>query len=1659
MIAGPADNVEDEVKLRKTSGTEPPPVAKRRSVSDRPSTQDDEDENDSKMTEQETSKQKRRKDSRDYTGEEYAKRSLDRDKERSSPAVPTARKEYVYIPHLPSNNQTDEELEKNIRRILETGIQLLIDEIQCYSLFDLGVICLRKKEDKDRLLKYVRETFVGTESKEKVTFVDELEFVSYVVFDTKNGRDPPSSDEINEHWQKSWNDGINSRCEPLCPEFPNIFRLVTSPFDKLLTFAPPRKLLGQSITIYHRPDCCFFMDVPENFTLNGFYSALSDQISVRGLNERSVYVQHDPVERRAVVLTCGDARRWSSFKSIKVNGHEIEKRTKLTPKPARAVRDKRPKEEQEEEEITASNWYGRRMLQRRSTIVEYITEPNHPIFQWKWNPEAFLEQFNRLKAVDRHGTPHERDRRGTETNEQRHLLRMTVMLNTIGMVKRGQYSINGKVHPIKTDPLKTIVYTHPSKLKDRMTTASIDIPHKSTKVEVWNEDCLVAYQRLTNRGYHPLLLNMANAKSTGGGYRKGDGAQEENLFRRSNYYRSLDIELDDHQPTKRYFRSSDAQDVPVSRHQKIYPIDEFGAIYTSGLTVFRQIEENGYALMEEPLVDVCALAIAAYRNPRLTDTNLLSSKFSIGTRKKIETIFAIAEHQQHDCLVLSALGCGAFHNPPEHVALIFKSVIEQYAGFFRKIVFAIIDDHNARQELNPDGNFLPFHKILDGEEFKPNASRAADVMVGPWKVASINSRKEMMLSDVIISSLTPCQYGAKCRDREKREHLRDYLHPSRCPLIDASPEGCSASNDENHFLWFQHPNHDAQHRPRSTLTLCPWTPFHCPISESVDGQRHCREFLHICRFGRNCDLTTASHLETTKHVARRECPGGSQCPKLTDDNHLNSFSHAGIEDIRHLCRVRLAECPDREKVDHRVRFRHPANTDRLGVIPFNRLNSKIDFLSNQQMTLGAINRIFPEASLKVSQTARQCIRALFPVYQCSKKLFEAILVHGHVMSSDYLSQLTETDHLVRAIEQNRRIQPIIEPHRGQPTEDRIRSFIRAILTVERSSPYSNGDVIRREEKYLTDFLTRGELDVIIRQILTISDATKHLDDQDSKSEKCLRTRLAPVLGLDNGEIVLVFRREVMHHPDANFSIQARNAFAQGTVFENCRWIKDPRTARERIDEFHRSKLHCSIPGYEDTAAAAIFAAVATKKKSVASNDKTIIDYLTNANSDHVFEGHLPDLIPLDYIEDVFIARATFDSLSRSVQELVKSTFTHSLHVITSSQSGRFEYERDVTEQLVRKHQENMSKPSALSGTVISLPASHFKHFVLLPFTIEQVTHGSNEVFIYWQSMFGDMMITLFNPSEKKYLVCYIAKTPSTESKEYQESSSYLNDADPSQHRKVVEDKSFRANSNTFHRGCDLENYLTYCLKLETNTGDVTLSQAGSNSLYSREKISYRFDKSKLDLNGLNFIQISAGSQPVFIRNLLVSSTEINEFHPSIDEHFQRPDQISPKKGKPHEMHRSSSLMESVPALAHAAVHAVGNFLGLSKDLTPCRYSVNCLEQTSEKHYRQYSHPCRFSELCCRKDREPHLTHESYGVTTCSHDQACTLLSDPYHRARCRHSNLPEFLVPCRDQRNCRDYSSRHRIKYSHGELVLPSAAAPASARPSNALSLLHRDQC
>ena len=216
----------------------------------------------------------------------------------------------------------------------------------------------------------------------------------------------------------------------------------------------------------------------------------------------------------------------------------------------------------------------------------------------------------------------------------------------------------------------------------------------ATNFKVVNQDCLAYAKSLLDQdGTDDLCaLNMASAKNPGGGVYGGAGAQEEYLFRCSDYYRFL-------------FQYADPASFDCEREYGIphnprhsYPLKRnFGGIYSHGVTVFRDTEANGYALLEKPwqvnFVAVAANNIRRYMNGRTT----IPDKFIPSTLSLIRAILRIAYNNGQHRLVLGAFGCGAFANPPKHMAQLFKQVFEEpeFQGLFKDIHFAIIEDHNS----------------------------------------------------------------------------------------------------------------------------------------------------------------------------------------------------------------------------------------------------------------------------------------------------------------------------------------------------------------------------------------------------------------------------------------------------------------------------------------------------------------------------------------------------------------------------------------------------------------------------------------------------------------------------------------------------------------------------------------------------------------------------------------------------------------------------------------------------------------------------------------------------------------------------------------------------------------------------------------------------
>ena len=338
-----------------------------------------------------------------------------------------------------------------------------------------------------------------------------------------------------------------------------------------------------------------------------------------------------------------------------------------------------------------------------------------------WDSQKdFLEKYRILMERIRHGDH--------SAYYQVKELRIKEFRNTIDIVNKGRYvTENGTYYSFPDDSdmmCKTVFYEREICLPEAVQGC------EQTIVEVQSIDCLYAGVQLKERGYNPAVLNMASRRNPGGGVVTGAGAQEETLFRRTNLFRSL----------YQFAPFAGMYGIKTSHYQ--YPLDRnFGGVYTPEAIYFRESEQKGYALLDNP-VSLSFITVAGMNRPDLTAEGMIADHHVEPIKNKIRTIFRIGLAHGHDSLVLGALGCGAFRNPPHHVARLFHELMDEleFKNKYRRIVFAILDDHNAHQSHNPEGNYKPFADEFAGMD-EPRLTAEEEKALMMWKLGAGNSAK------------------------------------------------------------------------------------------------------------------------------------------------------------------------------------------------------------------------------------------------------------------------------------------------------------------------------------------------------------------------------------------------------------------------------------------------------------------------------------------------------------------------------------------------------------------------------------------------------------------------------------------------------------------------------------------------------------------------------------------------------------------------------------------------------------------------------------------------------------------------------------------------------------------------------------------------------
>ncbi len=220
-------------------------------------------------------------------------------------------------------------------------------------------------------------------------------------------------------------------------------------------------------------------------------------------------------------------------------------------------------------------------------------------------------------------------------------------------------------------------------------------------VHVFPGDWGEVTRALTNtHGACFAVLNMANAYVPGGAYVEGAVAQEENMFRRTDcHFRVVDDEYDG-----RLDRYRPAVTSLLSAQNGVVYLDSQRPRVCIRGPEDRSRADLGYPWLAADQVFPFFELRAAARD--LRDGSDFDPQ---DTRRRVSAQLNTLHNHRIRHVVLGAFGCGAFRNPADRVARIYREEIALRTADFSVVAFAIFS-----AGYGPD-NYTPFAEAFSRE--------------------------------------------------------------------------------------------------------------------------------------------------------------------------------------------------------------------------------------------------------------------------------------------------------------------------------------------------------------------------------------------------------------------------------------------------------------------------------------------------------------------------------------------------------------------------------------------------------------------------------------------------------------------------------------------------------------------------------------------------------------------------------------------------------------------------------------------------------------------------------------------------------------------------------------------------------------------------------
>lgn len=284
-----------------------------------------------------------------------------------------------------------------------------------------------------------------------------------------------------------------------------------------------------------------------------------------------------------------------------------------------------------------------------------------------------------------------------------------ISLNNQKLVEQGYYrTAQGQIVPLQQAAeldAKTEIYPFAEEMK-------VVAPRYEQIISILEQDCLDAAKIYVDRGDKSLLVLFAGPEEVGGGFIDGSGAgQEERILYRSDLTALF----------KHYHEQQTLN--PESFNTTKFPLFT-SLIHTPEVKIFR---DSSFAPLEKTYsvgILISAAPVSNCYQKTINSFDLLISEdgpiyAEEATKQLMKRIIYTQLKTGYDCgyetIVLGAFGCGAFQNPAQVVANLYREVIETYFnGAFKQIVFAILDAKPGPS--NPEGNVTPFKRVFPSKQ-------------------------------------------------------------------------------------------------------------------------------------------------------------------------------------------------------------------------------------------------------------------------------------------------------------------------------------------------------------------------------------------------------------------------------------------------------------------------------------------------------------------------------------------------------------------------------------------------------------------------------------------------------------------------------------------------------------------------------------------------------------------------------------------------------------------------------------------------------------------------------------------------------------------------------------------------------------------------------